>query len=194
MKVLMLNGSRREKGCTYTALSEVASALEKEGIESEIFFVGEQAVKGDIDSLVKTIKEKMEKSDGLVVGSPVYFAGPTAEIKAVLDRLFMGDGSFLKLKPAAAVASARRGGTTATLDVLNKYFSYAQMPIVSSRYWNMVHGSTPEDVEQDTEGLQIIRVLGKNMAWLLKCIEAGKNNGIPAPEAEDKIFTNFIKK
>ena len=193
MKVLMLNGSRNEKGCTYTALSEVAKELNAAGIETEIFHAGKDAVNGGIEAMVKEIEGKMAESDGLVVGSPVYFAGASGEITAVLDRLFMTGEKVLRLKPAAAVASARRAGTTATLDSLNKYFTYAEMPVVSSRYWNMVHGRTPADVLADTEGLQIMRILGRNMAWLLKSIEAGKKAGLEQPAAEKKIFTNFIR-
>ncbi len=192
MKVLMLNGSRREKGCTFTALSEVAKALNEAGVETEIVHAGGDAVNGKIDELVKDIRDKMSSSDGLVVGSPVYFAGASGEITAVLDRLFATSEDVLRLKPAAAIASARRAGTTATLDSLNKYFTYAEMPVVSSRYWNMVHGFKPEDVLADKEGVQIMHVLGRNMAWMLKCIEAGKKAGVETPPAEKKIFTNFI--
>jgi multimeric flavodoxin WrbA len=192
MKVLMLNGSRRENGCTFTALSEIAKILNESGIETEIMHIGKNAVNGNIDILVKEIADKIKHADGLIIGSPVYFAGPTGEIIAVLDRLFMTAEADLRLKPAAAVASARRGGTTATLDVLNKYFTYAEMPIVSSRYWNIVHGFTPDDVRADEEGIQIMQVLGRNMAWMLKCIEAGKSAGIEQPSAVKKIFTNFI--
>lgn len=192
MKVLMLNGSRREKGCTFTALSEVAKALNEAGVETEIVHAGGDAVNGKVDELVKVIRDKMSSSDGLVVGSPVYFAGASGEITAVLDRLFAMSEDVLRLKPAAAIASARRAGTTATLDSLNKYFTYAEMPVVSSRYWNMVHGFKPEDVLADKEGVQIMHVLGRNMAWMLKCIEAGKKAGVETPPAEKKIFTNFI--
>lgn len=193
MKVLMLNGSRREKGCTFTALSEVAKGLGEAGIESEILHVGRDAVSGNIDNIVKDIRDRLKNADGLVVGSPVYFAGASGEITAILDRLFMLAEADLRLKPAAAIASARRAGTTATLDALNKYFTYAEMPIVSSRYWNMVHGAKPEDVKADEEGVQIMRILGRNMAWLLKSIEAGKKAGVEQPRAEKKVFTNFIR-
>lgn len=194
MKVLMLNGSRREKGCTYTALSEIAKVLDDAGIESEIIHVGKDAVSGNIDALVKDVHDRLKNSDGLIVGSPVYFAGASGEVTAVLDRLFVVAEADLRLKPAAAITSARRAGTTATLDALNKYFAYAEMPIVSSRYWNMVHGAKPEDVEADEEGMQIMRILGRNMAWLLRNIEAGKKAGLEQPQAEKKIFTNFINR
>ncbi len=193
MKVLMLNGSRRDNGCTFTALGIVASSLEAEGIESEILNVGKDAFGGKLDEIVEEVHEKMKASDALVVGSPVYFAGPSAEIQAVLDRLFMTAEADLRLKPAAAISCARRAGTSASLDVLNKYFTYAEMPVVSSRYWNMAHGFTPADVLADEEGVQIMRVLGRNMAWVLKCIEAGKKSGVVLPAAEKKIFTNFIR-
>ncbi len=193
MKVLLLNGSRRANGCTFTALSEVAGALNEAGIETEILHVGKDAVNGNINAAVSEVHEKMKESDGLVVGSPVYFAGASGEITAVLDRLFSVAEADLRLKPAAAIASARRAGTSATLDSLNKYFTYAEMPVVSSRYWNMVHGSSAEDVKSDEEGVQIMRVLGRNMAWLLKCIEAGKKAGIEQPAAVRKVFTNFVR-
>lgn len=193
MKVLMLNGSRREKGCTFTALNEIAKVLTSEGIESEIVHIGSDAVNGKIGESVRNVIAKLNESDALIVGSPVYFAGPSGEVKAFLDRLFYTPDVPLRLKPAAAIASARRGGTTATVDVLNKYFEFAEMPIVSSRYWNIVHGNTPEELMQDEEGIQIMRVLGANMAWLLKCIQASKDAGIVPPPAPEKIFTNFIR-
>ena len=189
MKVLLLNGSRREKGCTFTALSEVADTLNSFEIDTEIIHIG----KGDPDKLVEEVHAKLKTADAIVVGSPVYFAGASGEGYSFLDRLFICAEKDLRLKPAAAVVSARRAGTTAALDDLNKYFAYAEMPIVSSRYWNMVHGSKPEDVQKDEEGLQIMRILGRNMAWLLKCIECGKAGNINPPEFESKIFTNFVR-
>lgn len=193
MKVVMINGSRREKGCTYTALKEIAKVLEAEGMESQIFHVGVKAVNGEMNDIVKEVAEAVKSADGFIVGSPVYYASPTGEVLAFLDRLFGVAEADLRFKPAAAITSARRAGTTATIDVLNKYFLYDQMPIVSSRYWNMVHGSNPEDVMKDEEGLQIMRTIGTNMAWMLKSIEAGKKAGVKQPEAEDKVFTNFIR-
>lgn len=169
MKVLLLNGSPRKEGCTYTALCEVAAALKANGVDSEIF----QAGNPDTEN-VKAAAEKMKEADGLVIGSPVYWASPSGQIIEFMDKFCSMAGGDMRLKPAAAVASARRAGTTATLDVLNKYFTFYQMPVVSSNYWNMVHGNTPEEVKQDAEGLQIMRTLGNNMAWLLKSIEAGK--------------------
>lgn len=187
MKVLLLNGSPRKEGCTYTALSEVASALQAEGIETEIFQAGNPELEN-----VKAAAQKLKDADALVVGSPVYWASPSGQIIEFMDKFCSVAGKDMLHKPAAAVASARRAGTTATLDVLLKYFTYHQMPVVSSNYWNMVHGNTPEEVRQDEEGLQIMRVLGKNMAWLLKCIEAGKKAGVELPVQEEKIKTNFI--
>ena len=188
MKVLLLNGSPRKEGCTFTALSEVAKTLNHNGIDTEIF----QAGNPDTDN-VKAAAAKLKEADALIVGSPVYWASPSGQIIEFMDKFASMAGKDMIHKPAAAVASARRAGTTATLDVLIKYFTYHQMPVVSGNYWTMVHGNTPDDVRKDEEGLQIMRTLGNNMAWLLKCIEAGKNAGIAAPETEEKIMTNFIR-
>ena len=192
MKVLMINGSRREKGCTYTALEIIGSKLKEEGIDYEIYYIGDKVINGDIDETVKLAKEKMAEADGLVVGSPVYYASPSGEVLAFLDRFWAVSGAELMYKPAASITSARRAGTTASLDVLNKYFMFSQMPVISSNYWNMVHGNTPEDVMKDLEGVQIMENIGKNMAWILKCIDNGSKNGIERPVADKKIFTNFI--
>ena len=188
MKVLMLNGSPRKEGCTYTALSQIAGVLEKNGVESEIFQAGNPELEN-----VRAAAEKMKGADALIVGSPVYWASPSGQIIEFMDKFCSLAGKDMLLKPAAAIASARRAGTTATLDVLLKYFSFHQMPIVSSNYWNMVHGNTPDEVLQDKEGIRIMHVLGKNMAWLLHCLEAGKNAGISKPELEEKVKTNFIR-
>lgn len=193
MKVLLFNGSRREKGCTYTALSLIAQELEKAGIDTEIIYIGLNAVNGKLDALVKECAAKMKEADGLVIGSPVYYASPTGEIQVFLDRFAGAAGADLRHKPAAAVASARRAGTSATLDVLYKYLMYNEMPVVTSNYWNMVHGNTPEEVLQDKEGVQIMETLGKNMAWLLKCLEAGKKAGVEEPAKPVKVMTNFIR-
>ncbi|WP_071142441.1 flavodoxin family protein [Acidaminococcus timonensis] len=193
MKVLLLNGSRREKGCTYTALSLVAKELEAAGIDTEIIYIGLNTVNGKLDALVKDVAAKMKEADGLVVGSPVYYASPTGEIQVFLDRFAGVAGADLRHKPAAAIASARRAGTSTTLDVLNKYLMYNEMPVVSSNYWNMVHGNTPEEVLQDKEGVQIMETLGRNMAWLLKSIEAGKKAGVAEPAKPVKVMTNFIR-
>lgn len=206
MKVLLLNGSPHEKGCTYRALKEVSDSLEANEVQTEIIHIGNQAIHGCIGcgkcreahrcvfkgDPVNAVLEKMENADGLIVGSPVYYASANGSLYSFLDRLFYA-GSCFAFKPAAAVASARRAGTTATIDTLNKYFTISQMPVVSSSYWNMVHGNTPEEVEKDLEGLQVMRALGKNMAWMLKCLEAGKAAGISVPGQEEKIRTNFIR-
>lgn len=187
MKVILLNGSRREKGCTYTALSVIADTLKENGIDAEIIHAVSDT------ATVNAVAEKMKTADGLVIGSPVYWASPSGEIVSFMDQLAGKAGAALVHKVGATVASARRAGTTATLDVLNKYLAYHQMVSVASNYWPMVHGNTPDEVRQDAEGLQIMRVLGRNMAWILKCIEAGKKAGITAPETEAKIMTNFIR-
>lgn len=207
MKVLLFNGSAKAHGCTYTALSEVASALKQEGIETEILHIGGEPVRDCIgcgqcagryrcifeDDMVNQWIDKVKEADGFIFGTPVYYAHPSGRIQSVLDRMFYSGGRYFAHKPGAAVASARRGGTTASLDVINKYFTINQMPVVSSTYWNMVHGNTPEEVKQDLEGLQTMRNLGHNMAWLLKCIEAGKAQGIDAPKADRSNRTNFIR-
>lgn len=193
MKVVLVNGSRRDNGCTYIALMEVGEALKTEGIETQLIFVGKRVIAEEVDAAVDEVGEAMKDADGLVVGSPVYYASPTGEVQMVLDRLFMKYSREMLFKPAAAVTSARRAGTTATVNVLNEYFMMHQMPVVSSRYWNMVHGFTPEDVKKDLEGMQIMRMLGRNMAWLLKSIEAGKNAGVQTPAQEEVTMTNFIR-
>ena len=208
MKVLLVNGSPHEKGCTYTALTEVAKALNAEGIETEIFHIGTEPISGCrgcgacrkqklgrcvIDDIVNEFGAKAKEADGFIFGSPVHYASMGGSLAAFMDRLFYSAGKFLRLKPAAAIASARRAGTTATLDIINKYFTISEMPVVSSRYWNMVHGSTPDDVLKDEEGVATMRVLGKNMAYLLKALEAAKAAGIPLPEPEPPVRTNFIR-
>lgn len=206
MKVLLVNGSPHAKGCTYTALAEVAGALENQGIETEIFQLGVKPISGCIacgscrktgkcflDDPVNEFVEKAAQADGFIFGSPVHYAAASGMLTSFMDRVFYSGGVNMQNKPAAAVISARRAGTTATFDQINKYFTISNMPIVSSQYWNMVHGSTPEDVKQDLEGMQTMRALGNNMAWLLKCIEAGKAAGINLPEKEDRVWTNFIR-
>ena len=210
MKVILVNGSPHEKGCTYTALREVAETLQHEGIDTEIFHIGTQALAGCIackscaqtgrcvfDDKVNEFLEIAGHFDGYIFGSPVHFAAASGAITSFMDRVFYVDTRSGKqafyLKPAAVVISARRAGTTATFDQLNKYFTIKEMPIISSRYWNMVHGQTPDDVKKDNEGLQIMRILGRNMAFFLKCKEAGIQAGIAFPEREDTIFTNFIR-
>ena len=209
MKVLLVNGSPHEKGCTYTALTVVAEALNKEGIETEIFHIGSDPISGCrgcgacrkqklgkcvVDDIVNVFGEKAKEADGFVFGSPVHYASSCGTLSAFMDRLFYSTGKdTMRLKPAAAVASARRAGTTATLDIINKYFTISEMPVVSSRYWNMVHGSTPDDVMKDEEGVATMRILGKNMAYLLKALDAAKKAGIPRPEQEPNVRTNFIR-
>ena len=205
MKVLLVNGSPHEHGCTYTALCETAKALEANGIETEIYWIGKQAIAGCmgcaacrklwkcvIDDQVNEFALKAEQADGFVFGSPVHYASAGGSIVAFMDRLFYSNSRKLMFKPAACIASCRRGGATATFDVLNKYFTINQMPVVSSNYWTIIHGNTAEEAAQDIEGMQTARVLGNNMAWLLKCIEAGKAQGIE-PQKEKKILTNFIR-
>ena len=187
MKVLLLNSSRRKEGCTYTALSVVANALQEQSIETEII----HAV--PTDTVIKEVAEKLKTCDGIVLGSPVYWASPTGEVITFLDKLCTIAGKELHHKVGAVVVSARRAGTTASLDVLLKYLSYHQMIIVSSNYWNMIHGNRPDEVQQDIEGLQIMRTLGKNMAWIMSCIDAGKKVGITPPITEQKIMTNYIR-
>ena len=203
MKVLMINGSSNRNGCTFRALTEIVAVLNKESIDAEIVQLGSDPVKDCIgcygcakngnkcvfnNDIVNEIIEKAKTCDGFVFGSPVYYAHPSGRLLSVLDRVFYAGGKFLAYKPGAAVVSARRAGTTAAIDVINKYFTINKMPVVSSMYWNMVHGSKAEDVEKDLEGLQTMRTIAQNMVWLLKSI---KQN--PVPTGEDKIKTNFIK-
>jgi multimeric flavodoxin WrbA len=206
MKVLLINGSPHTEGCTYTALCEVAKALNEEGIETEIIQIGNKDVRGCMacttckktgkcvyEDIVNEVAEKARMADGFIFGSPVYYSGINGTMKSFLDRLFYSGSQYLAYKPGAGVVSARRAGTTAALLQLDQYFTINDMPVVSSQYWNMVHGNTPDEVRQDKEGMQIMRVLGHNMAWLLKSIEAGKANGIENPVAEQRERTNFIR-
>lgn len=206
MKVLMINGSPHQYGCTYTALREVSDKLNSHGIETEFVYLGTQAVHGCIacggcyqsgrcvfDDKVNEILSKAAEYDGVVVGSPVYYSGPNGTLCAFLDRLFYCSRGRFANKFAAAVVSCRRMGNTSSLDRLNKYFQISKMHIVSSQYWNGVHGNTPEEVKQDKEGMQIMRTLGENMAWLIKISDAGKKAGIPMPQYEKGVGTNFIR-
>ena len=204
MHVLMFNGSPHQNGCTYTALSEVKKALEENGADAEILWIGKKAVQGCIacnkceeldrcvfrDDVYNAAIEKLEKADGVIFGSPVYYGGANGSLTALMARLFYSKGELLSGKPAAAVVSCRRGGATATFQQLNQFFYLAQMPVVSSQYWNDVHGNTPEEVLQDAEGLQTMRVLGRNMAWLIRSIRQGQ---VPPPAQEERVFTNFIR-
>ena len=203
MKVLLVNGSPHKEGCTYTALTEVAKTLNEEGIDTEIFWIGIKPLAGCIackkcakiglcafDDRVNDFLGIAKDADGFIFGSPVHYAAATGTITSFMDRVFYADLQSGKqsfyLKPAAAVISARRAGTTATFDQLNKYFTISEMPIISSCYWNMVHGAKPEDVERDLEGLQTMRILARNMAFFLKCKETGLKTGVPLPIREEE--------
>ncbi len=206
MKVILVNGGPHKEGSTYTALKEIEKTLNEEKIETEIFWIGTKPISGCIacktcaktgkcifEDVVNEFVEKAKEVDGFIFGSPVHYAGPTGMIKSFMDRVFYsafqaGLGDRFLFKPAATIVSARRAGATDTYDQINKYFGIAQMPIISSRYWNMVYGSTPEEVKKDEEGMQIMRILGRNMAYYLKCIKAGKENGIKLPKQEEKII------
>lgn len=205
-KVLLINGSPNEFGCTYTALREIADTLEKNGVAAEILYLGKKPVAGCIacgkcyesgkcvfDDLVNRTLDRIDAFDALVFGSPVYYSGPSGQICAFLDRLFYASRGRMAGKLGAAVVSCRRGGASASFDRLNKYFGISNMHVVGSQYWNQVHGFTPEDVRRDEEGLQTMRTLAQNMAWLLKCIEAGKRAGVPYPEYEPRVSTHFIQ-
>lgn len=211
MKVLLVNGSPHKGGCTNRALEEVASELQAEGIETEIFWIGNQPIGGCVacmscaedgtcafGSTVTEFQKKAREADGYVFGSPVHYANASGNMTAFMDRLFYSEsraqgGSTFRLKPAAVVCSARRAGTTATFDQMNKWLTISEMPVISSRYWNMVHGSNAEQVEQDEEGLWTMRTLGRNMAYFLKCKQAAEAAGIAAPQPEPGVWTNFIR-
>ncbi|MDR0893588.1 MAG: flavodoxin family protein [Mediterranea sp.] len=204
MNVLLLNGSPDKNGNTFIALKEIANTLKGEGIDSEIICIGTKAVQGCIacgkcstlgrcvfkDELYNKVREACRAADAIVVGSPVYYAGPNGSLCALLDRLFYSASELLAYKPAASVAVCRRGGASATFDRLNKYFTINNMPLVSSQYWNMVYGCQPGEAAQDAEGLQTMRTLARNMAWLLRSIQAGKQT---PPQAEERTSTNFIR-
>lgn len=211
MKVLLANGSPHKSGCTYTALSEVADTLNKEGIDTEIFWIGNKPVGGCIachkcsekgscvfDDAVNRFREMAYEADGFVFGTPVHYSSASGNMTAFMDRLFYSeflgnDNKAFRLKPAAAVISARRAGTTATFDQMNKYFTIQEMPVVPSRYWNMVHGTSAEEVKQDAEGLAVMRTLGRNMAYMLRCQETARKAGVTLPEQEPLVHTNFIR-
>ena len=202
MKVVLINGSPHRKGNTFIALSEVAGALEEEGVQTEIIQLGIKAVQGCIacnkcaelghcvfqDTLYNQVREALQEADGIVVGSPVYYAGPNGALCALLDRVFYSCSELLAYKAGASVAVCRRGGASATFDRLNKYFTILNMPVVSSQYWNSVHGMRPGEATEDAEGLQTMRMLGRNMAWLLKGVKREER-----PEPELRVMTNFIR-
>ena len=204
MKVLLVNGSPHEKGCTYTSLREVADALEQNGIGTEIHWIGNGEIPGCkacgcckktgrcvIDDDINAIGDRIGEFDGFVFGSPVYYSGPAGQLCAWMDRFFY---SYAKLrgKVGACVVNARRGGNSASFERLNQYFLISSMVVPGSQYWNLTHGNTVEEVVKDAEGLQTMRTLGRNIAWILKCIEAGKKAGVELPEPEPRIRTNFI--
>ena len=210
MKVLLINGSNKTNGCTNRALEEVAKVLVENGVEYEKFQVGAAPIRDCIgcnqcsanlknntcifnDDVVIQLIILASEFDGFVFGTPVYYAHPSGRILSLLDRVFYAGSRVFKHKPAFAIASARRAGTTASIDVLNKYFMFAQMPVVSSSYWNMVHGNIPEQVEQDLEGLQTMRNAARNLVWLMKCIELGKVNNVEPPKNESGVRTSFIR-
>ena len=206
MKVLLVNGSPHEAGCTYTALSEVGEALRAEGVDTEMIWLGNKPVEDCIacgkcrelgkcvfDDVVNELLGRAKEADGCVFGSPVYYAHPSGRVLSALDRAFYAGKAAFAGKPGASVVSARRGGTAASYDVLNKYFGISSMPVVSSTYWNMVYGNTPDEVRRDAEGMQTMRNLGRNMAYLIKCIAAGRAAGIEAPAQETAAKTNVIR-
>ena len=206
MKILMLNGSPRPNGNTFLALSEIGKQLKEEGIDYEIFQIGGAPIRDCLgcgrctengcvftDDSVNEFIAKAKDADGFVFGTPVYYAHPSGRILSFLDRAFYSGSGAFRFKPGAAVAVARRGGTTASFDCLNKYFGISQMPVVGSTYWNNVHGAAPGEAALDAEGLQTMRNLARNLAWMLKCFEAGKKGGIPLPETEKGNRTNFIR-
>lgn len=206
MKVILVNGSPHHNGCTATALAEVERVLNECGIDTRDFWIGIKPITGCIacrqcyetgqcvfTDVVNQFAKLAAEADGFIFGTPVYYAHPSGQILSFMDRLFYSGGRHLAFKPAAAIASCRRGGNETSFDVLNKYFAINNMPIVTSQYWNGVHGNTPDEVLQDREGLQTMRTLGRNMAWLLRCIEAGKTAGFTKPSLEDFQRTNFIR-
>ena len=206
MKVLMLNGSSHINGTTMAALTEVGKALEEDGIEYEIFQIGGGPVADCLgcgqctengcifsDDAVNAFVAKAKEADGYIFGTPVYYAHPSGRIQSFLDRVFYSSGKHFAHKPGASVAVARRGCTATTFDVLNKYFGITQMITVGSTYWNQVHGRNAEDAAKDLEGMQTMRNLGHNMAWVLKCLEAGKEKGLVPPTADRSNQTNFIR-
>lgn len=206
MKVLLINGSPNKTGCTYTALHEVETTLHKQGIDTELLYLGKHPVAGCIacmkcfetgycfrEDAVKEIQKRIDEFDAIILGSPVYYSGASGQLVSFLNRLFFATEGRMAGKLGASVVSCRRGGASATFEQLNQYFTISNMPIVASQYWNSVHGFTPEDVRKDAEGLQTMRTLGENMAWLLKCIESGRNAGIDKPIYEPRLRTHFIQ-
>ncbi len=211
MKVLLVNGSPNEKGCTYTALQEIAKTLATENIESEIFWIGRKPIAGCtachaceklgtcvIKDNVQVFQELARKADGFIFGSPVHYAGASGPLISFMNRAFISElvgnnNRAFYLKPAAAIVSGRRAGTTTAFSQLNKFFELHEMFVVSSSYWNMVHGDRPDEVKEDLEGMLNMRILGRNMAYLLHCLKAGNDSGVQLPFREEPVFTNFIR-
>lgn len=209
LKVLLVNGSPHKEGCVFTAPTEIATTLKDEGVDSTLFWVGNQPVAGCIgcgacvgkrrcirNDRVNEFVEMMDDYDGFVFGTPVHYAAASGAMASFLDRVFFIDefnGDHFAGKPAAAIATCRRSGGTAALDQMNKYMTDCNMPVVPSQYWNVVHGNTPDEIRRDTEGLQTMHVLARNMAWLLKCIALGREHGIGFPAHEQHTMTNFIR-
>ena len=209
LKVLLVNGSPHKDGCVRTALSEIVTALDKEDVKSDVFWIGNQALAGCIgcgscigkrkcfrEDVVSQFVQIMDNYDGFIFGTPVHYAGASGGLTSFLDRVFFIDefnGEHFAGKPAAAIATCRRSGATAALDQLNKYMTDCNMPIVPSQYWNVVHGNTPDEIRRDAEGLQTMRTLARNMAWMLKCFSLGKEHGIAFPVHEKHTMTNFIR-
>lgn len=206
-KVILVNGSPHHHGCTFTALDEVAGELEKCGVQTEHFWIGARPVMACIacgkcgqtkrcwyaEDTLNSFLDKAGEADAFVFGTPIYYASISGQLKSFLDRAFYGKSALFTNKPAAAVVSCRRGGATGGWEDVNRFFGISNMPIVTSQYWNQVHGNTPDEVRQDAEGLQTMRRLGQNMAWLLRCIEAGKAAGVEPPQGEPLVRTNFIR-
>lgn len=206
MKVLLVNGSPRQYGCTYTALSEAARALEVRGIGSEIFWVGSGPVQGCTGcggcrksgacvfrDPIMELGARIGEFDGFIFGTPVYYGGPSGQILSVMNRLFYSSSGKMAGKPVSAVVSCRRGGASAAFQQMNMHFMMTNMIVITSQYWNQVHGNTPEEVRQDLEGMQTMRTLAENMAYTLRCIEVGKAAGVPSPQYEAKQMTDFIR-
>ena len=206
MKVLLVNGSPHEKGATYAAMTVIAEALANEGVESEIFWIGNEAVGGCLGcgycrkekkcvrgDRVNDLTVRLAEFDGFIFGSAVHYAASTGALSSFMDRLFYMNSFAMRMKPAAAGVSCRRGGATAAFDEINKYFTISEMPVVSSNYWNQIHGSNFEEALTDTEGVQTMRILGRNMAYMVKALAAARDAGVLPHEREKKTLTNFIR-
>lgn len=208
MKVLLVNGSPHQNGCTYTALTKAAAVFEQQGIETEIFWIGNKPISGCIgcgacrkglgkcciqEDTVNRFVQLCDNADGFIFGSPVHYAAISGALSSFMDRAFYSGAEKLRQKPAAGIVSCRRGGASAAFDELNKYFTINNMPVISSHYWNQVHGNTPEEVLRDVEGIQTVENLALQMSWIMKCIEAGKQSGITPPPIVKPARTNFIR-